>query len=184
MGWDPMGGVLGLVQVDHAAAGEATGGLAWISDRVSYAVGDGPVAGEQVTVPAAEFVASAPLAGAHASFALRGTFGSSADGPEMAGCHVQCVDHRGWGESFALSIGFYGCPAAVGTAAEPRLRFQGQADVTEVAVGSTGCRIGFVIDVTPSGQLEVVSYEFEAGAAAVTTGSLLQVNYDARPFVG
>jgi hypothetical protein len=184
-GWELTGGVFGLVHVDRAAEGDAANGLSWSSDRVSYVLGDGPAAGEDLAVAAAEFIAdAAPTAAARASFSLCGSFGVSAAGPEMAGCRMVCVDHAGWGEWFGLAVGFYGLPAAVGTAADPRLRFQGQAEVTVLTDGSSGCRIGFAVDVNRFGQIEVVSYEFEAGAAAVTTGSLFQLYYDARPFTG
>lgn len=179
-GFDGAGLVLGLVEVVHDADGGAHDGIAWMSDHVSYTVDQRPVPGDELAVRAAVFSAyTVPGESASATFVLHGVFGSAEGAPEMADCRILCADHHGWGQWFGLSVGFHGLPTAVGTADDPRLRFQCHA---ELAVAGDGhdCHVNFVIEVDRFGAVEVESYEFEYGEAAVTIGNQFQLYYDVR----
>jgi hypothetical protein len=115
---------------------------------------------------------------ASATFLLHGTYAGQAEPPGMANCRVMCGDHAGWDTPFGLSVHFGGLPAAVGTAEDPRLRFECRADLA--AAGEFGgCGVSFLLEVNRYGMVEVGGYDFEYGQASVTAAAgMFQLNYE------
>jgi hypothetical protein len=184
MGGEGDPAILGLVDVVDGADGGDHPGFTWRSDRITY-LGDGASASAgECAVPAAAFTACSRDHTAWASFDLHGGFDADGWAPVMAGCRMICTDHTGWGAWFGLSVAFSGWPTAVGTAEDPRLRFQGRADLVAAADGRPLVQVAFVLGIDRRGAIEVDGYEFELGEAAVTTVGQFQLYYDATGLAG
>jgi hypothetical protein len=183
-GYEAAGLVFGVVQVLPGRESGGRDGFAWSSDSCSYTVDHQPVVGYDVAAPAAIFTAHTSEAAAlsddvtaASTFLLHGTYADQDRPPGMADCRMVCSYDAGWDAAFGLSVHFGGLPTAVGTADDPRLRFECHAEL-RAAGDLAGCQVDFLLEVNRFGEVDVVGYDFGYGQASVTAAGLFQLHYE------